>query len=89
MTIEDFIQLTTYGVQTAILVAAPPLVFGLIGGVSVSIFQAATQINDSALAFIPKILLSALSLIIFGPWMISEVSGFATFAINLMTQVTQ
>jgi flagellar biosynthetic protein FliQ len=60
---------------------------GLMAGVMVSIFQAATQINDSALAFIPKILASVLSLIIFGPWMIAEISGFATYTMNLMTSV--
>lgn len=87
MTIEDFLQLATYGIQTAIMVAAPPLLFGLIGGVSVSILQAATQINDSALAFIPKILGAMLALIIFGPWMITQLSGFAAYTIGLMTQV--
>jgi len=87
MTIEDFLQLATYGIQTAILVAAPPLIFGLIGGVTVSIFQAATQINDSALAFIPKILGALIALLIFGPWMVTEISDFASYSIGLMTQV--
>ena len=87
MTIEDFLQLATYGIQTAIMVAAPPLLCALIGGVSVSIFQAATQINDSALAFIPKILGAMIALIIFGPWMITEVADFAAYTMGLMTKI--
>lgn len=88
MGIEEFIRITSFGIQTAMLVSAPVLLFGLLAGVAVSIFQAATQINDAGLAFIPKIVATVVALVIFGGWMISEMATFATFAISQMPNVT-
>ncbi|MCC6220148.1 MAG: flagellar biosynthetic protein FliQ [Deltaproteobacteria bacterium] len=88
MDIEDFIRISSFGIQTAIVVSAPVLLLGLVAGVSISIVQAATQINDSALAFIPKILATVAALFFFGSWMISKMAYFATFALNQIPQVT-
>ena len=55
MDLDDYLMLAQMGIEVAVLVSAPVLVLGLVAGLAVSIFQAATQINDSALAFIPKI----------------------------------
>ncbi len=56
--------------KTTILLAAPALLFGLVAGLIVSIFQATTQINEMTLVFIPKMLAVAVALIIFFPWML-------------------
>lgn len=88
MDIQDYIIIASYGIQTAMMVSAPVLIFGLAAGVSVSIIQAATQINDAALAFIPKILGTVLALVLFGPWMISEMTSFAEFTLNQIPDVT-
>lgn len=53
------------------LIAAPPLLAALIIGLVVSIFQAATQINEMTLSFIPKLIGMFVALIIAGPWMTS------------------
>lgn len=76
MNIDDFLLLGQNAIITATLVSAPILVLGLIAGLSVSIFQAATQINDAALAFIPKILSAVLGLVFFGHFMISRIAEF-------------
>lgn len=89
MDIDDFINISTYGIETAMLVSAPVLIMGLVAGITVSIFQAATQINDAALAFIPKITATVFALAVFGPWMISTMASFASFALNQIPQVTQ
>lgn len=89
MVIEDFIRVASFGIETAMLVSAPVLAFGLAAGVSVSIIQAATQINDAALAFIPKIVATVVALGVFGGWMISRMSAFAAFALNQIPNVTQ
>lgn len=62
--------------KVAILIASPVLIFGLATGVIVSIFQAATQINEMTLVFIPKMLAVALALLIFFPWIIKIIVTF-------------
>ncbi|MEL7603078.1 MAG: flagellar biosynthesis protein FliQ [Bacillota bacterium] len=61
---------------TIMLVAAPPLLLGMIVGVIVSIFQATTQINEQTLAFVPKIIAIFLGLLVFGGWMLTGLSDF-------------
>lgn len=53
------------------LISAPPLGLGLLVGVIISIFQATTQIQEQTLAFIPKIVAVFVSILLFGPWMLS------------------
>lgn len=59
------------GLYVLLLVAAPILLTVLAVGVLVSVFQAATQINESTLSFVPKIVAAVLVLAIAGPWMIT------------------
>jgi flagellar biosynthetic protein FliQ len=54
---------------TMLLVAAPMLLVALVVGLLVSIFQAATQINEMTLSFIPKLIAVFVTLVIAGPWM--------------------
>jgi flagellar biosynthetic protein FliQ len=63
-------------IKTAILLAAPMLAAGLVIGVLVSIFQAATQINEMTLVFVPKILGVAVALLAFAPWMLKLIVAF-------------
>lgn len=78
MTIEFIIDIARKAVQTSLLVAAPPLLAGMIIGLIVSIFQATTQINEQTLTFIPKIVAVFITLLIMTPWMIHTMSSFAT-----------
>ena len=64
------------GLKTAIFLAAPMLLAGLIVGLLVSMFQAATQINEMTLVFIPKMLAVGLALLIFFPWMLQLMIDF-------------
>ena len=56
----------------ALLLAGPMLIFGLVAGVAVSIFQAVTQIQEMTLTFIPKILAVVAALFLFMPWMLNQ-----------------
>lgn len=87
MTLDSFMEIARYGVETSMMVSAPVLLMGLAAGVFVSILQAATQINDPALAFIPKMAAIVAALCIFGPWMISKMSTFAVFVFNQIPNV--
>jgi flagellar biosynthetic protein FliQ len=63
-------------IKTAISLAAPMLLAGLGVGLLVSIFQAATSINEMTLTFIPKMLAVAVALIFFFPWMMQTMVFF-------------
>lgn len=63
-------------IKVAILLASPMLLAGLIVGLIVSIFQAATSINEMTLTFIPKMLAVATALIFFFPWMMQTIVEF-------------
>ena len=63
-------------IKTAIILSAPMLLAGLAVGLLVSLFQAATSINEMTLTFIPKMLAVALALIFFFPWMMQTMVGF-------------
>jgi flagellar biosynthetic protein FliQ len=76
------------GLKIAILLAAPVLIFGLVAGLLVSIFQAATQINEMTLVFIPKMLAVGLAILIFFPWMLKIIIGFTQdIFINIPTYI--
>jgi len=89
MNIDDYLHLGQVSIQTAVLVAAPVLVLGLLAGLAVSIFQAATQINDAALAFIPKIGAAVIGLILFGHFMINRIAGFTTWVYSQIPMLLQ
>ncbi|MEI7531549.1 MAG: flagellar biosynthesis protein FliQ [Betaproteobacteria bacterium] len=71
MSPESVMNIGRNAMETAIMVAGPFLAVALIVGLIVSIFQAATQINEATLAFIPKLLAVMLTLFLLGPWVSS------------------
>jgi flagellar biosynthetic protein FliQ len=78
MSPEFFVDLVTRMLHTAILLATPPLLAGLIVGVAVSIFQAITQMQEQTLVLVPKILAVALVLLLCLPWMLQVLLTFTT-----------
>ena len=78
MGIEFVVDICRKAVQTSLMVAAPPMLAGMIIGLLVSIFQATTQINEQTLTFIPKIVAVFITLLIMTPWMIHTMVSFAT-----------
>ena len=64
------------------MLAAPMLLTGLLIGLLVGIFQAATQINEMTLSFIPKLLGAAAMLVMVGPWMLKELVGYTRMLIE-------
>ena len=72
---------TTIGQQAlwvTMLLAAPLLLSALAVGLLVGMFQAATQINEMTLSFIPKLLVLVLALVVAGPWMLSAIVNYTT-----------
>ncbi len=63
-------------IKTALILAAPILLLGLLVGLIISIIQATTQIQEQTLSFIPKIVAISLTLLLFGPWMMNVMYSF-------------
>ena len=76
MTPEVVLTITQQALETTVLVSAPMLGAALITGLLVSLFQAATQINEMTLSFIPKLLVLALVLVLAGPWMLNTMLDY-------------
>lgn len=71
MTPETVVTMGRQAMEVTLMIAAPLLLAALCIGLVVSIFQAATQINETTLSFIPKLVGVFLTLIIAGPWMLT------------------
>lgn len=65
------------------------IVPGLIVGLIVAMFQAATQINEQTLSFLPRLLVTLLSILIAGPWLLSELEEFTRQVVQSMYMVVQ
>lgn len=76
MTPDMAINICRKAIQAALLGAGPMLVVGLVVGLIISVFQAATQVNEQAMTMIPKIVAVFLTLLIFAPWLIRMLSAF-------------
>jgi flagellar biosynthetic protein FliQ len=76
MTPESVTTIAHQAMYVALLLAAPPLLVGLVVGLIVSLFQAATQINESTLTFIPKLAAIAVTLVLIGPWMLTTMLDY-------------
>ncbi|MFM2420010.1 MAG: hypothetical protein RL385_4733 [Pseudomonadota bacterium] len=63
-------------IWTAVLVGGPVMLASVVVGLVMAIFQAATQINDAAIAFAPKALVMTGVLVVAGPWMMAELLDF-------------
>lgn len=76
MTPETVMTLGYQAMRLTILLAAPLLLVALVTGLVISLFQAATQINEMTLSFIPKLLAVFATLVIAGPWMLETVLDY-------------
>ena len=76
MTPTAVVDLGRQAVEVTLMVSAPLFLAALVTGLIVSIFQAATQINEMTLTFVPKLLSIFITLVIAGPWMITTLTDF-------------
>jgi len=84
MSPELAVDICRKAIQTILMCAAPMLIVALIVGLLVSIFQAATQINEQTLTFVPKIVAVFITLLIFGSWVIKVVTVFTISLFEIM-----
>ena len=82
MTQEIVLDVVRAGLLTVMQAAAPPLILGLSAGLIMAIFQTVTSIQEPTLAFIPKILAVLLSLLLFGPFIMSTLVEFFQYLVH-------
>jgi flagellar biosynthetic protein FliQ len=88
MTPESVMSIAHQAMYVALLLAAPLLLVALTVGLIVSLFQAATQINESTLSFIPKLLAVVLMLVIAGPWMLETMLDYMRHVFTITPAIT-
>lgn len=76
MTPESVLLIGRQALEMTVLVSAPLLLAALVTGLAVSLFQAATQINEMTLSFIPKVLAMFLVMVLAGPWMLTLMTDY-------------
>lgn len=76
MTPQYVVDIGRQAIEIALMVSAPMLIAALGIGLTISVFQAATQINEQTMTFIPKIVGVFISLLIFAPWIIQKLVAF-------------
>ncbi len=78
------VDMLTKALQLSLLIASPMLLFGLIIGLIISIFQSVTQIQEMTLTFIPKIIGVIVAVMLFAPWMLDKLM---TYSIQLFSNL--
>ena len=76
LTTGEIVSIFRDAVFTAVKVAAPFLLGAMLVGLVVSVFQAATQVHEQTITFVPKLLVIAVMLLLFAPWMITQMTDF-------------
>lgn len=89
MTDAAIISLGREALWTALLIAGPLLGFAMVTGLAISILQATTQINEQTLTFVPKIIVTFLTALILGPWMLRVMMEFTSRVFSMVSLVTR
>jgi len=76
MSPETVLTIGSRALEITLMLAAPLLLVALVTGLIVGAFQAATQINEQTLSFIPKLLAMALAMVVAGPWMLKVLMSY-------------
>ena len=73
----------------ALLLCGPMLVISIIVGLVISIIQAATQVHEQTITFVPKLIAIALILLVTGPWMMNQMNEFTVKLFDLISEISQ
>lgn len=87
MTVSDVMGVLQQGVLVAVKAAAPILIVSMAIGLIISIFQAATQIHEQTLTFVPKLIAIVVILIATGPWVMETMMDFMHYIFDTITKM--
>jgi flagellar biosynthesis protein FliQ len=89
MTTSEVSQFLQQALWASVLVGGPIVIGTMLVGLVISIFQAATQINEATLTFVPKLIVVAAILVIGGPWMLGQLATFTRVVFHTMETVAR
>jgi len=89
MSPEEVITVGQKALELTALLCAPPLLGALIVGVVVGVFQAATQINEMTLSFVPKLAALGIITLLFGPWLLQTLIDFTITLFSSLGKVVE
>lgn len=84
MTVSQIMQVVQAALLMALKVSAPILLVGMAVGLVISIIQAATQIHEQTITFVPKLFAIAVVMIVLGPWMLTTINDFTKYIFSLI-----
>lgn len=87
MTTSEVMEVLKQAMLVAFQMAGPLLIVSIVVGLIVAIFQAATQIHEQTLTFVPKLIVIAIVLLVTGSWMLSVFTGFVQHIFSIMTRL--
>lgn len=82
-------SVTTKAITTGIMIAGPVLIASLLVGLTISIFQAVTQIQEQTLTFVPKLVVVVAIMVFGGPWMMNKLVLLTTELIGMIATITK
>lgn len=88
MTPESVMDIGREAMYVTVLLAAPLLLSALAVGLLIGIFQAATQIQEMTLSFIPKLMVIAIAVVVAGPWMLQVIINFTLRLYSSIPELT-
>ena len=89
MTTADIGQVMQRALYTTLMVGGPIVLVSMAVGLCISVLQAATQINEATLTFVPKLIVVSLVLMIFGPMMVSQLTDFTQYVFQVASEVSK
>ncbi len=88
MTVAQVIQIIQAAMTTMLKVSAPVLLVSMAVGLVISILQAATQIHEQSVAFVPKLVAIAVVLVVMGSWMLGNMKDFTYYIFDQIVKLT-
>jgi len=76
MTDNEVVHLVLGGMQVLVMISMPMLISAMLAGLLIGMFQAATQINEVTLSFIPKLIVLLIVMVVGGPWMLGLIVNY-------------
>jgi flagellar biosynthetic protein FliQ len=87
MTISQITDIMQAAMVVALKLSAPILIISILVGLVISIIQAATQIHEQTLTFVPKLAAIAVILIVLGPWMMETMNDFVKYIFEMIVKL--